>query len=92
MITSPARNTWVAAMARFIVAIVFLAILTGPVFAQAKPPENPLAVEEQQRKKEAERVDKQYKSMMKNTDQAVAPVHVDPWQNMRGADDSRSKR
>jgi len=79
-------------MARYIVAIVLLAISAGPVLAQKKPPDNPLAVEEQQRKKEAEAVDKQYNAMRKNTDQAATPTRTDPWQNMRGADDSKTKR
>src|ERR1039458_10603436 len=53
MIACPARNKWVTAMARYIVALVLLAIIAGPAFAQQKPPENPLAVDAQQKKKEA---------------------------------------
>jgi hypothetical protein len=79
-------------MARYIVAIVLLAIIAGPVFAQEKPSDNPLAVEEQQKKKEAEEVDKKYNAMRKNRDQAATPTRTDPWQNMRGADDSKTKR
>jgi hypothetical protein len=79
-------------MARYIVAIVLLAVSAGPVYAQKKPPDNPLAVEEQQKKKEAEAVEKQYDAMRKNSDQAATPTRTDPWQNMRGADDSKIKR
>ena len=80
-------------MARYIVAIVLLAVIAGPAFAQRKGPErNPLAAEAEQKKKEAEVVDKQYKSVLKNTDQAAAPVRIDPWQNMRGAADSKANR
>jgi hypothetical protein len=79
-------------MARFIVAIVLLAVIAGPAFAQKKPPENPLAVEEQQKKKEAEAVEKEYNATRKYRDQAAMPTRVDPWQNMRGTDDSKTKR
>ena len=79
-------------MARYIVAIVLLAIIAGPVLAEEKPSDNPLAVDEQQKKKEAEAVDKQYNAMRKNRDQAATPTRTDPWQNMRGADDSKTKR
>ena len=93
MIACLARNTWVTAMARYIVALVLLAVIAGPAFAQQKkPPENPLAVEEQQKKKEAEAVDKEYNATRKYRDQAPTPTRTDPWQNMRGADDSKTKR
>jgi len=83
---------WVTAMARLIVAIVLLAIIAGPVFAQQKPAENPLAAEDRERKKEAEKVDKQYNAMRKHFDQAATPTNVDPWQNMRGANDPKAKK
>jgi len=78
-------------MTRYIVAIVSLAIITGPVLAQEKPSDNPLAVDEQQKKKEAEAVEKQYNATRKFRDQAPTPTRSDPWQNMRGADDSKTK-
>ena len=93
MITSPARNKWVTAMARYIVALVLLAIFAGPVFAQQKKEDTPMQAEEKLKKKEAEKIDKQYDAMMrKNKDLTAAPVRSDPWQNMRGADDSKTKR
>lgn len=91
MIACPARNTWVTAMARYIVAIVLLAIIAGPVLAQEKPSDNPLAVDEQQKKKDALEVEKQYNATRKFRDQAATPTRSDPWQNMRGADDSKTK-
>ena len=91
MIACPARNTWVTAMARYIVAIVLLAIIAGPVLAQEKPSDNPLAVDEQQKKKDALEVEKQYNTTRKFRDQAATPTRSDPWQNMRGADDSKTK-
>ena len=78
-------------MARYIVAIVLLAIMAGPVLAQEKPSDNPLAVDEQQKKKEADAVEKQYNATRKFRDQAATPTRSDPWQNMRGADDSKTK-
>ena len=91
MIACPARNTWVTAMARYIVAIVLLAIIAGPVLAQEKPSDNPLAVDEQQKKKDALEVEKQYNATRKFRDQAATPTRSDPWQNMRGPDDSKTK-
>jgi flagellar biosynthesis/type III secretory pathway M-ring protein FliF/YscJ len=92
MIACPAKNKWVTAMARYIVAIVLLAVIAGPAFAEKKPPENPLAVEAQQKKKEAEAVEKEYNATRKYRDQAPTPTRSDPWQNMRGAADSSTKR
>jgi hypothetical protein len=85
---------WVTAMARYIVAIVMLAVVAGPTLAQERKaaPANPLAVEDKQKIKDAEAIDKQYKSTLRSTDPAATPVHVDPWQNMRGTDDSKAKR
>ena len=85
---------WVTAMARYIVAIVMLAVIAGPALAQQKraPPPNPLAEEDKQKIKDAEAIDKQYKSTLRSTDPAATPVRVDPWQNMRGTDDSKAKR
>lgn len=93
MIASPAKNQWVAAMARYIVAIVLLAIIAGPALAQQKKgPDNPLVEEYARKKKEAEVVEKEYNAARKNIDQETAPTRVDPWQNMRGAADSKTKR
>ena len=78
-------------MARYIVALVLLAIMAGPVLAEEKPSDNPLAVDEAQKKKEAEAVEKQYNATRKFRDQAATPTRSDPWQNMRGADNSKTK-
>ena len=85
---------WVTAMARYIVAIVMLAVIAGPALAQQRraPPANPLGVEDKQKIKDAEAIDKQYKSTLRRTDPAATSARVDPWQNMRGADDSKAKR
>ena len=80
------------AVTRYIIALVSLAIFAGPVLAGALPDDDPVVLEEKQKKKDAEETYKRYKSTLKNTDQGVAPVRADPWQNMRGADDSKTKR
>jgi hypothetical protein len=80
------------AVARTIVALLLLVAIAGPVFAQEARDDEPLIVEQKEKKKEAEAIEKQYKSTLKNTDRPTTPVRSDPWQNMRGADDSKSKR
>jgi hypothetical protein len=93
MIACPAKNQWVTAMARYIVAIVLLAIIAGPALAQHKKgPDNPMVEEYARKKKDAEAIEKEYSAARKNIDQTATPTRVDPWQNMRGADDSKTKR
>ncbi len=79
-------------MARYIVALVLLVAVVGPVFAQQSRDDDPIIAEQKQKKKEAEELDKRYKSTLKSTDQTTTPVRADPWQNMRGPDDSKTKR
>ena len=81
-----------SAVARYIVAFVLLAAFAGPVLAEEAIPDDPQVLERIQKKKEAEALDKQYKSTLKSTNQATTPVRSDPWQNMRGADNSKTKR
>ena len=72
-----------------------LAALSGPLYAQqmrGERPKTPLQVEEEQRKKEAEKVDQEYTAAMKKGQiGATQKVVVDPWQNMRTVDDSKPK-
>jgi hypothetical protein len=75
-------------------ALIVGAVLTGclasPVYAQKK---TPMQLIDEQKKKDAEEADKQYKSTMERTRKdAVETRASDPWQNMRGADDSKTKR
>jgi len=80
-------------MARYIIAIVLLAFIAGPVFAQGRRgSDNPLAAEDARKKKEAAEVEKQYNAARQKVDAAETPTRVDPWQNMRGGDDSNTKR
>jgi hypothetical protein len=53
----------------------------------------PRASDDGQKAKDAETVDKQYKATLERTrkDPVVIPAK-DPWQNLRGSDDSKTKR
>jgi hypothetical protein len=78
-------------MKKLIAAAIALVALTGPVLAQVV--DSPMVQEEKAKKRDAEGVDKQYKATLQRTNQGLAtPARVDPWQNMRGADDSKTKR
>ena len=67
--------------------------LAGPVNAQGKKDPNPLKVEEDQRRKDGEEIDRQYKSTLQRTRKDATETRaVDPWQSMRGTDDSKTKR
>ena len=75
-------------MRRVTVAIVLLAILTTPVYAQGRGRQE--TPEEIQKKKEAEAVDQQYKSTLKRTNKDEStPVRTDPWANMRAPNDGK---
>ena len=80
-------------MKRIIAATVVLASLTGPGFAQQQQKDDdPAVMEQKQKKLEAESVDKRYKSTLDKTRQDTTATRVDPWSNIRGADDSKAKR
>lgn len=81
-------------MARYLLAILMLAIMAPPAFAQKKGnnDDTPLAIEAREKKKEAEAIDKQYDATLKRLNKDDAPVRTDPWQNMRGTDDTKKKQ
>jgi hypothetical protein len=82
-----------AVLRALIVGAVMAAIVAGPVSAQGKPKETPMQQEEIQKKKDAEAIDQQYKSTLQKTNRnAVETAPNDPWSNMRGGDDSKTKR
>jgi hypothetical protein len=71
------------------------ASLVGSGYAASEEEDNEpndLKKELYQRRKDDAAVDKQYKATLQRTrkDAVVAPS--DPWANMRGADDSKTKR
>jgi hypothetical protein len=80
-------------MRRFAICAFLLGSLIGPVHAQQEDKsDNPLLLEEERRKKDFIDVDKQYKSTLQRTRQETKTAPHDPWSNMRGADDSKTKR
>jgi len=92
VVTFHVAKNRVLAMKRLIAATVALAALTGPVFAQASNEDDPIIMDQKQKKKDAEAIDKQYKSTLDKTRQETTAPRADPWSNMRGADDSKAKR
>ena len=85
-----------AAMKKLFAVTFALATLTGPVYAQShshQTPQTPLQAEDAQKKKEAEKTEQEYQAAMKKTQgQASEQTVVDPWLNLRGADDAKTKR
>ena len=80
-------------MKRIIAATIVLASLSGGVFAQAsKDDDDPIKMEQKQKKLEAEAIDKRYQSTLEKTRKDTAATRVDPWSNIRGAEDSKTKR
>jgi hypothetical protein len=92
-------------MKRITIGLVLLAFLAEPVlvFAQdsnqreeqiekKKEENNPLLRQYHERQKENAAIERQYQRTLRATDQNTAPVHVDPWANMRGTDASKTKR
>ncbi len=75
-----------------IAATVVLAALTGIAFAQGSKDDDPIMMEQKQKKVDAEEIDKKYKSTLDKTRKDTAATRADPWSNMRGADDSKTKR
>ena len=81
-------------MKRLSIGAILLAMLVGPAFAQqpSMDSKDPAILDQEQKKKDSEEVDKRYKSTLDKTRQETAPVRADPWSKMRGADDSKTKR
>jgi hypothetical protein len=66
-------------MRKIAVAAIVLAGMTLPAYAQ----QGRYDAEDAAKKRDAERLDKQYKTILQLTDKAT-PTKTDPWQNMRG--------
>jgi hypothetical protein len=88
------KNRGAHVMKRLGVGAILLAMLAGPSFAQQPSMEDkdPAGLERDQKKKEREEVDKRYKATLEKTRQDTTTSRVDPWSNIRGADDSKTKR
>ena len=80
-------------MKRLIVATLLLVPMTAPAFAQASRDDDPIIMQDKNRKKEAEEVDKQYTRTLDKTSKPTTGVRADPWSNMRGpADDPKTTK
>jgi Ni/Co efflux regulator RcnB len=88
------KNLGAGAMKRLGIGAILLAMLAGPTFAQqpSMDSKDPAIAEREQQKKDREEVDKRYKATMEKTRQETTTTRTDPWSNMRGADDSKTKR
>jgi hypothetical protein len=75
-------------MRKLLSSAVILAILSLPAFAQKKDDE-PLAILEREKQKQAEALDKQYKRMMDRSRKDTETPKTDPWSNMRTPNDSK---
>ena len=79
-------------MRKLIAVTVALLALAGTVHAVYAKDKTPLQIEDEQRAQERARIEKQYDTALKKTDKTVAaPAVNDPWANMRGTDDSKTK-
>ncbi len=70
---------------------VLAGCLAGTNYAKAAD-DSPVAVEQSEKKKAAEAIDRQYKSTLERTRKDTPAVRADPWQSIRGPDDSKPKR
>jgi hypothetical protein len=89
------KNCGADAMRRLTIGALLLGFLPGPVYAQqpSMAGKDPMVLDQELRKKDAEVIDRQYKSTLEKTNRGTTPVGpADPWSNMRGADDSKTKR
>ena len=78
--------------ALFLGAAIAASFAGGVYAAEEEEETNGLKKELMDRRKDDAAIDKQYKATLQRTrkDAVVAPS--DPWANMRGADDSKTKR
>ena len=77
-------------MLRILIGIVLLALAAAPAHAQGrKAPVKEVSPEDQQRQRDAEAADRQYKATVRATDPGNAPVAIDPWRNMRGPNETK---
>ena len=79
-----------AVLRALIVSAVLAGCLAGPAYAQK---ENPLKIDEDLKRKDSEAIDREYKSTLQRTHKDATETRpTDPWQNMRGAEDPKTKR
>jgi hypothetical protein len=82
-----------AVMRTMIVGAVLAGSLAGLAHAQKAPDATPMQMEDQQKRRDADSIDRQYKSTLQRTrsggSTAATPAVDDPWSNMRGSSDSK---
>ncbi len=84
-----------AILRALMVGLLLTASIAGQAYAQRKTnvPDSPYRAEEEQKRKEGEAIDQQYKATLDRTNRGPAEKVVnDPWSNMRGTDDTKAKR
>ena len=80
-------------MRRLAICVFLLGSLVSPAHAQEdRKADDPIVLDEERRKKDSIDVDRQYKSTLQRTRQETKTAPNDPWSNMRGGDDSKTKR
>lgn len=76
-------------MKRLVISAIALGILSAPAFAQ-KSNDDPIVIQERDKKQQAEAVDKQYKRTLEQTRKdGDSATRNDPWANMRGPNDGK---
>ena len=76
-------------MRKLFASAIVLAILTSPASAQQKKEDEPLAILERDKQRQAEALDKQYKRMMDRSRKDTETPKTDPWSNMRAPNDGK---
>ena len=84
-------------MKKLLAAMLAISALQGAAYAQVslgqQREKTPLQMEEEQRKKAAEKMELEYQATMKKTQgHQAAPATVDPWANMREGSGTQPKR
>jgi len=77
-------------MKRIVASIVLLGFLCAPASAQRLKDDDPIMVQERNRKQQMEAVDKQYTRTLGQTrKESDTTVRNDPWSNMRAPNDGK---
>jgi len=75
------------------IGLAYLTVVGGAAFAQdARQDDDPVVLEQKRKRREADDVDKRYKSTLQRTQGSTPAAPVDPWSNMRGGDNANGKR
>jgi hypothetical protein len=78
--------------ALFLGAALAISLIGGVYAAEEEDEPNGLKKELMERRKDDAAIDRQYKATLQRTRKDSAATPSDPWANMRGADDSKTKR